>query len=391
MTAGIGPLAGIRVLDLAALAPGQFATMLLGDLGADVITIEAPERARAGSTLGELPMYGGVRAREQGINPLHRSRRSIMLDLKRPDGVDIAVRLATGSDVFIEGFRPGACARLGLGYEDLARANPGLVYCSLSGYGQHGELAGRAGHDINYIAEAGLLSATTRPGQRPAIPVNLAADYAGGGLMAAFGILAALTGRRATGHGTHVDVSMYEGLLGLLQSIPTWTAAGAPDPSWGGGLLSGAVPYYDCYRTADDRWLSVGALEPKFFANLCSALGRDDLIGAHGDPARWEELRTTLEEVFGSAPLDHWLDRFAGVDTAIAPVRSLPEAFDLAHQRGVLGAPGVVGPLPRMTGWNTVAGPIASRPGQHTREVLADLGITGDRLEQLLAAGTVAD
>ncbi|MEM6107549.1 CaiB/BaiF CoA-transferase family protein [Mycobacterium sp. 050272] len=386
-----GPLSGVRVLDLSALAPGPFATMLLGDLGAEVITVEAPAAARSGSGLGELPGYGGERARRQGINPLYRSRRSLVLDLKQPQALEIALRLVQRSDVFVEGFRPGTCERLGLGYDTVAARNPGIVYCSLTGYGQSGELAMRAGHDLNYIAESGLLSATTRDGQRPGIPVNVVADFAAGGLLAAFGILAGLLGRQASGRGTHVDVSMYEGLLGLLQVVQSWTRASAPDPSWGRGLLSGAVPFYDCYRTADGQWLSVASLEPKFFSNLCTALGRPDLIPAYADQSRWGELRAAFEQTFSAASLAEWLARLDEVDTAVAPVRSLPDAFDAAQRRGLLDAPGAVGPLPRMSAWKPTAGSVVTRPGQHTREILDEIGLSRDEIETLLTAGAVME
>lgn len=386
-----GPLCGIRVLDLSALAPGPFATMLLGDLGAEVITVEAPAAARSGSGLGELPGYGGERARRQGINPLYRSRRSLVLDLKQPQALEIALQLAQRSDVLVEGFRPGTCERLGLGYDTVAARNPAIVYCSLTGYGQSGELSMRAGHDLNYIAESGLLSATTRDGQRPGIPLNVVADFAAGGLLAAFGVLAGLLGRRASGRGTYIDVSMYEGLLGLLQVARSWTRASAPDPSWGRGLLSGAVPFYDCYRTADGQWLSVAALEPKFFANLCTALGRTDLIAAHADPSRWDELRAAFEQIFSAASLAEWLARLDEVDTAVAPVRSLPDAFEAARRRGVLDAIGAVGPLPRMSAWQPTSGAVATRPGQHTREILEEIGRSPDEIETLLAGGAVLE
>lgn len=385
-----GPLAGVRVLDLCPLAPGQFTTMLLGDLGADVITVEAPPATREGSRVA-LPGHGGARARADGTNPLYRSRRSIVLNLKKPGGLDVARRLADRADIFVEGFRPGVCARLGLGYDTLAETNPGLVYCSLTGYGQTGELAQHAGHDLNYVAESGLLSAATRPGQRPGIPINIAADYAGGGLMAAFGIVAALRGRDATGRGSHVDVSMYEGLLGLMQVVPAWLAAGAPDPSWGGGLLSGACPFYDCYPTADQRWIAVGAMEPKFYANLCTALGHPELVSAHQDTQRWDEVRAVFTEVFATASLDEWLARLAEVDTAIAPVRSVAEAFDVAHRRGITRAPGVLGALPRLGGWAAEPGPVVTTPGTHTREVLGQLGLTDAAVAELLASGAVAE
>lgn len=390
MTAGLGPLAGIRILDLSALAPGPYATMLLGDLGADVVTVEPPPGVRGRASLEALPHYGGARSRHIGANPLNRSRRSIIVNIKEPAGRDLVLRLAGDADVFLEGFRPGTCDRLGLGFDDVRERNEAIVYCSLTGYGQQGPLAMRAGHDLNYIAEAGLLSATTRPGQRPGIPLNVGADFAAGGLLAAFGILAALHGRAATGRGTHVDASMYEGLLGLLQPAVAWTQAGAPDPSWGGGLLSGAVPFYDCYRTADDRWISIGALEEKFYANLCEAIGRPDLIDAHTDSSRWPVVRAAFEEIFSKETLEEWLTRLSEVDTAIAPVRSLGEAFETGRRDGFVHEDSSVGPMPRMRGWETATGPVVTRPGMHTRELLVEAGLDGQEIADLLSAGVVA-
>lgn len=391
MTAGKGPLAGIRIVDLSALAPGPFATMLLGDLGADVITVEPPATKREGSGLEDLPYLGGAQARELGINPLFRSRRSIVVDLKSEGGKEAVLELASQADVCLEGFRPGTCDRLGLGYDDVRSRNPAIVYCSLSGYGQGGELAQRAGHDLNYLAESGLLSTTTRPGQRPGIPVNAVADFAAGGLLAAFGIVAALQGRSGTGRGCYVDVSMYEGLLGLLQAPNAWTVAGAPDPSWGAGMLSGAVPFYDCYQTADDRWLSVAALEPKFYVNLCEAIGRPELNSARADPERWPQVRHAFEEAFASDTLAGWLRRLEDVDTAVAPVRSIAEAFAAGRQAGFVTDDTAVGPLPRMVGWDATRGEVVTHPGAHTREVLAEAGLTPGRIDELLASGAVAD
>ena len=391
MTAGVGPLAGVRVVDLSALAPGPFATMLLGDLGADIITVESPAVAAGTSGLEDLPYYGGVSSRRAGTNPLFRSRRSIVVDLKTASGREILLDLVSRSDAFLEGFRPGTCDRLGLGYVDLVARKPDIIYCSLSGYGQSGELAMRAGHDLNYVAESGLLSATTRAGQRPGIPLNVVADFAAGGLLAAFGILAALQGRSATGRGCYVDVSMYEGLLGLLQTTNAWTMAGSPDPSWGAGLLSGAVPFYDCYQTADGRWLAVGALEPKFFRNLCEAIGHPELISARGDPARWGAIRQAFKETFETDTMEAWLARLARVDTAVAPVRSITEAFAAGQAAGLVAEDGAVGPLPRMRGWETASGEVVTHPGAHTREVLAEAGLTQAQVDELIAAGVVAE
>ena len=385
-----GPLAGLRVLDLTALAPGPFATMLLGDLGAEVTTVEAPAGARGGSRLTDLSGHGGAAARARGAG-LFRSRRSIVLNLKDPDAVEVLLRLAEEADVLLESFRPGTCDRLGIGYGAVAERNPGLVYCSITGYGQDGPLAQRAGHDLNYLAESGLLSTTTRAGQRPAIPLNVVADFAAGGLMAAFGVLAALHGRRHSGVGTHIDVSMYEGLLGLLQVSAAWIASGAPDPSWGGGLLTGACPFYDCYQTSDGRWLSVAALEPKFFAGLCTALGHPQMTDWQSRPERWEEMRTTFETTFAEASLAHWMERLSAVDTAVAPVRSVPEAFEEARRQGLVDEGSVVGPLPRMSAWRPIPGVVPRRSGQHTRELLTEAGYPSAEIDRLVSTGAVAE
>ena len=391
MTVGAGPLAGIRVLDLSALAPGPYATMLLGDLGAEVVTIEAPLSARAASSQEDLPHFGGAAARAMGFAPIHRSRRSVVIDLKAPDGLRVAQQLAERADVFIEGFRPGTCDRLGLGYEHVRAIKPDIVYCSLTGYGQTGDLAQRAGHDLNYIAESGLLSALTRPGQVPAIPLNMGADYAGGGLFAAFGIVAALLGRKATGRGTYVDVSMYAGLLSLAQNTHGWTLGGAPDHSWGGGLMSGAVPLYDCYRTADGRWLSVAPLEPKFWRNFCDALQRPDLLPALADDSMWPLVREELTRLFASDTLDGWMSRLADVDTAVAPVRSIPEAFARGRERGLIRDDDSTVSLPSMTGWDAEPGPVVRRPGEHTRDVLGELGYAAEQVDDLLGRAVVAE
>lgn len=390
MTTGPGPLAGLRILDLTALAPGPFATMLLGDLGADVVTVEPPTGARSASKLSDLPGYGGAAARAAGLG-LFRSRRSIVVDLTNPDGGEVLLRLAERSDVLFEGFRPGTCDRLGVGYAAVSARSPGVIYCSISGYGQRGELAQRAGHDLNYLAESGMLSTTTRPGQRPAIPLNVVADFAAGGLVAAFGVLAALHARQRSGRGTHVDVSMYESLLGLLQVSAAWTSAGAPDPSWGAGLLTGAVPFYDCYQTSDGRWLSVAALEPKFFTALCEALGHPEMAGWQHRPETYDEMRARFEASFAEASLVQWQARLGEVDTAVAPVRSIPEAFEEARHQGLVDGRNVVGPLPRMSQWRTEAGAVTRHPGEHTREVLSEAGYPDEEIERLLSTGAIAE
>lgn len=384
------PLSGVRVLDLSALAPGPFATMLLGDFGADVITVEPPTRTMR-SPLAAVPSHGALEARIAGVNPLYRSRRSMVVDLKTQRGQGIVLDLAKRSHVLVEGFRPGVSERLGLSYRRVSEINPAIVYCSITGYGQYGRLADRAGHDLNYLAESGFLSMTTRGEAAPGIPGNAVADFAAGGLWAAFGIVVALRSAQATGRGTHVDSSMYEGLLGLMQTVPGRTFVGEPEPSWGEGLLTGAMPFYDCYKTSDGRWISVAAVEPKFFVNLVEALGRPELAHAHGDRDRWVELRAALKQVFSGAPLAHWLEVLDGVDTAVAPVRSVAEAFQRAEAEGRVNAAGWVGPLPRMEGWDAELGPVVSQPGAHTREILMENGWTEQEIEGLVDAAVVQE
>jgi alpha-methylacyl-CoA racemase len=378
------PLAGVRIVDLSRMAPGPFATMFLGDWGADVITVEAPPRLDG---IGQLPLHDGSASRELGVNPLYRSRRSIVVDAKQPDGREMIQRLADGADVFVEGFRPGVCERLGLGYEELARRNPRLIYCSITGYGGSGADARRAAHDINYLADAGVLATTTRGAQAPGIPINVVADHAAGGLYAALGILLALRGRGASGRGTHVDVSMLAGLLHLNQVVPAWIEAGGVDPSWGGGLLSGGAPFYDCYRTRDGRWISVGAIEPKFFSKLCARLDRPELAALQADDRRWDELRAALEERFAEKVLVEWEELLEDPDLCVAPVRSIDEAFTVWRERGVFTTQSSCGPL--LSAYAAVPGPVVRYPGEHTRQVLNELGVADADVERLIRAGAV--
>jgi alpha-methylacyl-CoA racemase len=384
---GHAPLENVRIVDLTQLAPGPYATTLLGDLGADVITIEPPAARRAGSAVTGIPLHGGSAARARGINPLFRSRRSIVVDLKQPDGLDVVLRLTGDADVFIEGFRPGVAERLGLGYEALAAANAGLVYCSLTGYGQTGPMADKPGHDINYLAEAGLLAVTARDGGQPGIPLNVAADFAAGGLVAAFGIMVGLHARGRTGRGSYVDVAMYEGLLSLLAVPASWHAAGSPDPSYGRGLVSGKAPFYDCYRTADGSWVAVGCIEPKFFANLCEALGRADLVEAQFDAGRWDEIREAFVEAFASRSRAEWLHALVDVDAAVSPVLELHEAFDRARALGLVGDDFRI-TIPRLQG-ETGREAYSREPGGDGNEILDELGYGTDEIARLRASGAI--
>jgi len=376
------PLSGVRVLDLSRMAPGLFCTMLLGDLGADVVTVEAPVASRPYAHLAHLPLFGALQARASGRNQHWRSRRSIVLDLKSEGGLGVVRNLASKADVFVEGFRPGTCARLGVDYETLSADNPRLVYCSISGYGQTGALAHRVGHDLNYIAEAGLLSVLVRDGDPPGIPLNVVGDIAAGGLLPAFAILAALMNRDRTGRGSYLDMSIHEGLLAMLAGAASWE----PDGSWGNGMLAGATPFYDCYRTADGRLLSIAALEPKFFRSLCEAVGDAELVGWQDKVEDWTELRKRLAARFAQATLAEWMSRLEEFDVPVAPVNSLAEAFDNGRQSGRVTGAFRVMPLHSLHSMNADS-PISTMPGEHTTEVLLDAGFGQDYIDDLLVSG----
>jgi crotonobetainyl-CoA:carnitine CoA-transferase CaiB-like acyl-CoA transferase len=387
------PLAGVRVLDLTRLLPGPFATMVLADLGADVVKVEEPG---GGDWLrGMPPLSGG----ESGaFHALNRNKRSLSIDLRKPEGVTTFLRLARRADAVVESFRPGVLDRLGVGYEALRRENRRIVLCSISGYGQDGPYAQRAGHDLDYCAFAGVLAANGTPARPAPIGVQVA-DVAGGAWPAAAGVLAALLGRDRRGEGAHVDVSMTEGALAML-ALPlgmAWTR-GTPIAR-GTELLDGGTACYDVYRTKDGRFVALGALEPKFFAAFCAAVGRPELAGRQlEDGGRGP--RAELEAIFAARTRAEWAELGARHDACLAPVLEGEEP---------LGDPQLVArgafldvPLPRSgRTMPTVATPIRVRgaerpatrpgpdPGQHTDEVLLEAGFGRDEITALRAGGAV--
>lgn len=390
MSQARGPLEGLKIIDLTRLAPGPYATMLLGDLGATVITVEPPPARRKGASASDIPVYGTDVARKAGLNPLFRSRRSIVIDLKKVRGKDILLELAHDADVFLEGFRPGVVHRLGIDYDSVRRVCPEIVYCSISGYGQEDERRSRSGHDITYLAESGLLSATCRDQIRPGIPLNVAGDLAAGGLIAAFGILAAIRGRERSGEGSFVDVSILHGLLSLLAPTAAWERAGAGTQSWGRGMLTGAAPFYDCYATADGQWIAIAANEAKFYREMCSALGLEELVDAQGDLERWPELRAALDAVFATKERAEWMQFLDRFDFPFAAVQSIEEAFDA--ELGTSGAATPEAPtvfVPRLSAWAHESRPIARHPGQDTVEILSELGLPTEEIDDLLREGVV--
>lgn len=371
------PLEGIRVLDLSRLLPGPFLTMVLADLGADVVKIEDP---KVGDYLRVFPpVKGGVAGRYLAVN---RGKRSLALDLKAAAHVEAFLALVERADVVIESFRPGVMAKLGLGYDVLAARNPRLVMCSISGYGATGPYAHRAGHDLNYVGLAGVLAmGAEAPGHGPAMPGVQIADLAGGALWSATGILAALVGRERTGRGAHLDISMTEGALTLLAAELGNLDCGAR-PTRGAETLNGGVACYGVYRTADDRYLSVGALEPKFYVAFSTAIGRKpDVSELVAPPAKQAQIRAEIAAILASRTRAEWLEILAAHDCCCEPVLELDElaAHPLHVAREVFFTldGGALGPIAQVrTPLGTPASPrLPPTLGQHSREVLTEYGL----------------
>lgn len=313
-----GPLQGLRVVELAGIGPGPHAAMILGDLGADVVRIERPGKG------------GGVPAGDR--DAMLRNRRSVVADLKAPEGRDLVLRLVAKADVLIEGYRPGVTERLGLGPEDCAEVNERLIYARMTGWGQEGPRALQAGHDINYISLNGTLHAVGRKGERPVPPLNLAGDFGGGSMFLLVGILSALYERQTSGKGQVIDAAMIDGSAVLMQMMWGFRASGMWSDERGTNLLDTGAPYYDTYETADGKYMAVGAIEPQFYAELLKGLGLDSAdLPAQNDIARWPELREAFTKAFAAHDRAHWTKVFDGTDACATPVRSFAEVLDEPH------------------------------------------------------------
>lgn len=378
MSGSSGPLRGVRVLDVSALGPGPFCSMLLADFGADVIAVERP----------------GPAADHDPSQFFSRGKRSVTIDLRNPDGARLVADLAARSDVFLEGYRPGTMERRGLGPEQLMARNPRLVYTRLTGYGQYGPYARRAGHDINYIATAGLLGVLGDEQAGPAVPLNILGDFASGSLIAALGTMLALFERERTGRGQVVDAAMVDGAATLLSAQLAEFNAG----QWAGagqGVLSGAAPFYGVYRCADGKWFAVGAIEAKFYDQFTAALGLDpDTLPDRENPADWEVLRAIVSDVFASRPQSHWTEVFGEFDGCGAPIRGLeelPREPHLAARGTVVEHEGRIeaAPAPRLSGFDGALRPRVAKRGEHTRDVLAELGWTAQDIDALADAGAI--
>ncbi|MGO4689727.1 CaiB/BaiF CoA transferase family protein [Glaciibacter sp. 2TAF33] len=372
-----GPLDGVRVLEFAGLAPSPYAAMILSDLGADVIRVDRPP------TGDEITM-------DPRVNLVNRGKRSIALDLRHESSKAVVTELIRNSDILIEGFRPGVMERLGFGPDHALSVNPRLVYGRMTGWGQDGPYKLAAGHDIAYVAVTGTLHAIGD--EDPVIPLNLVGDFGGGGAFLTIGVLAALHEATTTGVGQVVDAAMVDGAASLATIIYSLLNAERWEDRRRSNLLDGGTPFYAVYRTADDKHVAVGAIEPKFFAAFVSGLGVDIALSSQNDKAGWADMRTRIAERIIQRTQAEWIETYAGTDACVSPVLSLREAPTDPHvrERGTLietdGAiqPGVA---PRFPAYNLVPPPPGSSPlpGAHTREVLAALGIAD--IEGFIASG----
>lgn len=381
-TPGHGPLADVRVVELAGIGPGPFAAMLLADLGADVVRVDRP----GGTGLAVNPLY----------DVTNRNKRSVVVDLKSPAGPDLVLDLADRADILIEGYRPGVAERLGVGPATCHARNPALVYGRMTGWGQQGPLAQRAGHDIAYIALTGALGMIGAPDTPPPAPANLLGDYAGGSLYLVVGVLAALHHARATGAGQVVDAAIVDGTAHLSAMLHGMLAAGRWQDRRAANLLDGGCPFYGTYETADGRYMAVGALEQQFYDEFTDLLGIADRAPARKDVAAWDELRATVAARFATRTRDEWTAVFEGSDACVAPVLSLGEAPHHTHlaARGTFTDFGGItqpAPAPRFSATPTTVRSGPAQPGADTADVARDWGIPGLARDARAADGPSPD
>ncbi|MBD0736700.1 CaiB/BaiF CoA transferase family protein [Streptomyces sp. CBMA29] len=369
-----GPLAGVRVIELLGLGPGPFCGMLLADLGAEVIRVERPAEEGGPAPRGAADVLG-------------RGRRSVALDLKRPDAAAEVMDLVADADVLIEGFRPGVTERLGIGPEPCLARNPGLVYGRMTGWGQDGPYAATAGHDVNYIAVSGALGAMGPADGPPPLPLNLLGDFGGGGMLLAVGVLSALLHARDTGQGQVVDAAIVDGTATLSSLLYGLLAQDRWSARRGGNFLDGSAPYYSLYACADGNHLAVGALEDRFYDLLLDILGVPDdpvLTTARTDPANWPAMRRRFEEMFATRPRAAWVRAFAGTDACVSPVLGLDDAARDPHltARGTfIEIDGVrqPAPAPRFSRTVPATPKPAPAPGQDTASVRAERAERAER------------
>jgi alpha-methylacyl-CoA racemase len=378
-----GPLSGFKLIEIAGIGPGPFCAMLLADMGAEVLRVD---RAQNVTGPGDQPP----------ADVLNRGRRSIGVDLKNPDGVETILRLVEKADGFFEGFRPGVAERLGIGPDACLARNPRLVYGRMTGWGQDGPYAQEAGHDINYIALAGALDPVGRSGEKPIFPMNLIGDFGGGGMFLAFGIVCALLEAQRSGEGQVVDAAMVDGAAVLTSFIHGLRAMGIWGDERGTNLLDSGAHFYEVYETADRKHISVGSIEPQFYAALVkqSGLEEDGELPWQHDRTQWPAMKERLTAIFKTKTRDEWCKVMEGHDVCFAPVLSMAEAPDHPHNRHrdtFTEIAGVVQPSPAPR-FSRTPGDIErppSHPGEHTDEVLGEWGFSGDEVTKLREAGAV--
>ena len=376
-----GPLARLRVVEMAGLAPGPFCAMMLADLGADVVCVDRVAWVHGGSGAPDT---------------LRRGRRSIAVDLKHPDGVAVVRRLLERADVLIEGYRPGVMERLGLGPDVCLELNPALVYGRMTGWGQDGPLAAVAGHDIDYVALAGALRPIGRPGTPPVPPLNLVGDFGGGGMLLAVGILSALIERARSGRGQVVDAAMVDGAALLMTMIYEQRALGTWADERGANYIDGGAHFYDTYETADGRYVAVGAIEEQFYSCLLEVMGLDPAgLPDQWDRKRWPEMRARFAAVFRTRTRDEWCALLEAKEACFAPVLDLDEAPAHPHlvaRRTFMDVDGAAVPAPAPRFSRSTAGPPPPAPkfGAHTHEVLAAAGFSDEEIAAFRAAGAIA-
>ncbi|MBW0105431.1 CaiB/BaiF CoA-transferase family protein [Pseudonocardia sp. KRD291] len=364
MSRGNGPLAGLRVLELAGIGPGPHAAMILGDLGADVVRVDRPS--------------GGLQLGSDDVpDPTLRGRRSVVADLKDPAGKETVLRLAEHADVLLEGYRPGVTERLGVGPADCHARNPKLVYGRMTGWGQDGPMATRAGHDINYISLTGALHAIGRAGERPVPPLNLVGDFGGGSMLLVIGVVSALWEAQRSGQGQVVDAAMVDGSSILVQMVWGLLGHGRWNDERGTNLLDGHAPFYDTYTCSDGRHVAVGSIEPQFYALLLEGLGIDPAdLPAQFDPSGWAETSKRFADVFATRTRDEWAEQFAGTDACVTPVLAFGEVAahpHLAARSTIVTSDGVpqAAPAPRFSRTGTEVAGRSTAP-EDVDAVLAD-------------------
>jgi alpha-methylacyl-CoA racemase len=378
----VGPLDGIRIIEIAGIGPGPFCAMMLADMGADVLRVDRADRVRGTSG--------------PSFDLLNRGRRSIGVDLKKPAGVDLVLGLLERADGLLEGFRPGVMEKLGLGPAVCLERNPRLVYGRMTGWGQEGPMAQASGHDINYIALAGALEPIGRAGEAPLAPLNLVGDFGGGGLLLAFGMVSALVERQRSGRGQVVDAAMVDGAALLMTMFHGFRQAGLWTETRGTNLLDSGAYFYDVYECKDGKFVSIGSLEPQFYAQLVKLTGLDgDALPAQMDRSQWPAMKERMRELFRSKTREEWCSLMEGTDVCFAPVLSMGEATQHAHNRSrgtfvEVGSFVQPAPAPRFSRTPPGIQRPPAHAGEHTDAALADWGVPRTEVERLRGEGAIA-